>query len=101
VEPLTSQMAEYLGIPNGLMVKQVAHKSEAALAGLKAFDVILKVGSEAVTNVAGWDRALRANQGKAVQVTILRDKKQQTVTLQVDSKRHQGELKAQGLGNSV
>ena len=101
VEPLTSQMAEYLGIPNGLMVKQVAHKSEAALAGLKAFDVILKVGSEAVTNVAGWDRALRANQGKAVQVTIRRDKKQQTVTLQVDSKRHQGELKAQGLGNSV
>ena len=87
VEPLTSQMAEYLGVPNGLMVKQVARKSEAAAAGLKAFDVILKVGPEAVTNLAGWDRALRANQGKSVQVTILRDKKQQTLTLQVDSKR--------------
>jgi hypothetical protein len=92
VEPLTSQMAEYLGVPSGLMVKQVAHKSEAAAAGLKAFDVILKVGSEAVTNLAGWDRALRANQGKPVQVTILRDKKQQTLTLQVDSKHTQGEL---------
>ena len=44
VEPLTSQMAEYLGVPSGLMVKQVARKSEAAAAGLKAFDVILKVG---------------------------------------------------------
>jgi len=93
VEPLTSQMAEYLGVPNGLMVKQVARKSEAAAAGLKAFDVILKVGPEAVTNLAGWDRALRANQGKSVQVTILRDKKQQTVTLQVDSKRNHGALK--------
>jgi len=92
VEPLTSQMAEYLGVPNGLIVKQVARKSEAAAAGLKAFDVILKVGTEPVTNLAGWDRALRSNLGKPVQVTILRDKKQQTLTLQVDSKHRQGEL---------
>ena len=54
--------------------------------------MILKVGSEPVTNLAGWDRALRSNQGKPVQVTILRDKKQQTLTLQVDSKHHQGSL---------
>jgi predicted metalloprotease with PDZ domain len=94
VEPLTSQMAEYLGVPNGLMVKQVTRKSEAAVAGLRAFDVILKVGSEPVTNLAGWDRALRSNLGKPVQVTILRDKKQQTLTLQVDSKRH-GKLEFQ------
>jgi membrane-associated protease RseP (regulator of RpoE activity) len=97
VEPLTSQMAEYLGVPSGVMVKQVAHKSEAATAGLKAFDVILKVGPEAVTTLADWDRALRANQGKPVQVTILRDKKQQTLTLQVDSKHKQGELELKDL----
>jgi predicted metalloprotease with PDZ domain len=87
VEPLTSQMAEHLGVQNGLMVKQVTRKSEAAAAGLKAFDVILKVGSETVTNLSGWDRVLRANRGRPVQVTILRDRKQQTLTLQVDSKR--------------
>jgi serine protease Do len=97
VEPLTSQMAEYLGVQSGLMVKQVARKSDAANAGLKAFDVILKVGTEPVTNLAGWDRALRANQGKPVQITILRDKKQQTLTLQVDSKHHQGSLEKPAL----
>ncbi len=86
VEPLTSQMAEYLGVQGGLMVKQVARKSEAAAAGFKAFDVILKVGADSITTSADWDRALRSNQGKPVQVTILRDKKQQTLTLQVDSK---------------
>lgn len=90
VEPLTSQMADYLGVQSGLMVKQVARKSDAAAAGLKAFDVILKVGAEQIANVSGWDRALRANQGKSVQITILRDKKQQTLTLQVDSKHRQG-----------
>jgi serine protease Do len=86
VEPLTSQMAEYLGVQGGLMVKQVAKKSEAAKAGLKAFDVILKVGSDSIATSADWDRSLRSNVGKPVQVTILRDKKQQNVTLQVDSK---------------
>ena len=88
VEPLTSQMAEYLDVPSGLMVKQVARKSEAAAAGMKAFDVILKVGPEAISTLADWDRALRANEGKPVQVTVLRDRKQQTLTLQVDSKHH-------------
>jgi membrane-associated protease RseP (regulator of RpoE activity) len=88
VEPLTQQMAEYLGVSGGLMVRQVAHKSEADTAGLKAFDVILKVGPDAIATMADWERALHSNQGKPVQVTILRDKKQQTLTLQVDSKRH-------------
>jgi membrane-associated protease RseP (regulator of RpoE activity) len=92
VEPLTSQMSEYLGVPSGLMVKQVARKSEAEGAGLKAFDVILKVGTEGIATTADWDRALRSNQGKPVQVTILRDRKQQTLTLQVDSKHHHAEL---------
>jgi serine protease Do len=88
VEPLTSQMADYLGVSGGLMIKQVGRKSEAAVAGFKAFDVILKVGADSIATVADWDRALRSNQGKPVQVTILRDKKQQNLTLQVDSKHH-------------
>jgi C-terminal processing protease CtpA/Prc len=86
VEPLTSQMAGYLGIPAGLMVKQIARKSEAAAAGLKAYDVILRIGADSIATSADWDRALRSNQGKSVQVTVLRDRKQQTITLQVDSK---------------
>jgi membrane-associated protease RseP (regulator of RpoE activity) len=90
-------MAEYLGVPAGLMVKQVAKKSEAATAGLRAFDVILKVGVDSIATSADWDRALRSNQGKPVQVTILRDKKQETLTLQVDSKRHQGEVEFEDL----
>src|SRR4029079_292292 len=59
----------------------------AAVAGMKAFDVILKVGTENIATVSDWDRAMRANQGKTVAVTILRDKKQQTVNLLVDTKK--------------
>lgn len=88
VEPLTAQMADYLGISSGILVKQVSRKSEAAAAGLKAFDIILKVGADPIATTADWDRALRVNQGKSVQVTILRERKQQIITIQVDSRRH-------------
>jgi len=88
VEPLTAQMAEYLGVSGGLMVKQVTRKSEAATAGFHAFDVILKVGADSIATSADWERALRSNAGKPVPVTILRDKRQQVLNLQVDSKRH-------------
>ena len=106
VEPLTTQMAAYLGVQSGLMVKQVERKSEAATAGLRAFDVILRVGSEAIATSADWERALRSNQGKPVQLTILRDKKQQQLTLKVDSKRQKSQLdpkesSAPGAGHSV
>ncbi len=87
VEPLAAQTADYLGISSGVMIKQVSRKSEAAAAGLKPYDVILKVGAESINTVADWDRAIRANQGKPVAVTILRDRRQQTVNLQVDSKK--------------
>ncbi|MGB6975795.1 MAG: PDZ domain-containing protein [Terracidiphilus sp.] len=90
VEPLTRQMADYLDVVNGLMVKQVARKSEAAVAGMKAFDVILKVGPETIATLSDWDRALRSNKGKTVQVTILRNRKQQMLALQVDSKHPRG-----------
>lgn len=92
VEPLMAQTADFLGIQNGILVKQVARKSEAAAAGLKAHDVILKVGTESISTTADWDRSLRANQNKPVQVTILRDGKQMVLNLQVDSKHNKSEL---------
>lgn len=88
VEPLTSQMAAYLGVQSGLMVKQVTRKSPAETAGLRAFDVILKVGDNSIATSADWDRALRSSQGHSVPLLILRDKKQQTLTLNVAKKHH-------------
>jgi serine protease Do len=95
VEPLTAQTADFLGIQNGILVKQVARKSEAEAAGLKAHDVILKVGNEVISTTSDWDRALRANQNKPVPVTILRDGKQQVLNLQVDSKHNRSEVEYQ------
>lgn len=59
--------------------------------------MILKVGSDFIATSADWNRSLVANRGKPVQVTILRDKKQQTLTLQVDSKHQKGALEQENL----
>jgi S1-C subfamily serine protease len=93
---LTPQMANYLGLENGLYVRTVSTKSEAEFAGLKPHDVILKVGTDAMTTIADWERALNSNDGKSIQITIQREKHQITVTLQVDSKRHKGAVEGSG-----
>ena len=88
VEPLTAQMADFLGVTGGVMIKSVAHKSAADAAGLKAHDVILEVGGEQVATASDWERLLRSSVGKPVQVAIFRDRSKQLVLLQVDGKRH-------------
>jgi S1-C subfamily serine protease len=88
VEPLTAQMADFLGVTGGVMVKSVARKSAADVAGLRPHDVILEVGGEAVVTSSDWERLLRTSEGKPVQVEIIRDRTKQLVLLQVDGKRH-------------
>ena len=88
VEPLPAQMAAYLHVSGGVFVKQVARHSEAEAAGLKESDVVLRVGTDSISTPADWERTLKANQGKQVQIAILRDGRQQALALQVDSKRH-------------
>lgn len=88
VEPLTAQMADFLGVSGGVMIKNVARKSAADVAGLKPYDVILEIGGEAVVTSSDWERLLRTSEGKPVQVEIMRDRLKQLVLLQVDGKRH-------------
>jgi serine protease Do len=88
VEPLTAQMADFLGVSSGIMIKSVAHKSAADAAGLKPHDVVLQIGGENVVTSSDWERLLRSSEGKPVQVEILRDRMKQLFLLQVDGKRH-------------
>jgi len=88
VEPLTGQMADFLGLSGGVMIKSVARKSAADVAGLRAHDVVLEVAGEPVVTTSDWERLLRTAEGKPVQVEIMRDRVKQLVLLQVDGKRH-------------
>jgi S1-C subfamily serine protease len=89
LEKMTGQLADFFGVPTGagLLVRSVEPNSPAALAGMHAGDVVVRAASRTVTNLADWARALKSGRDKSVPVVVLRDKKEQTLLLTLDSKK--------------
>ena len=89
LEVMGPQLAEFFGTQGsaGLLVRHVDPSSPAADAGLKAGDVVVKVNSLQVVNGNDWSKTIHENRGKSVSVVVLRDKKEQTLTLTPDAKK--------------
>jgi membrane-associated protease RseP (regulator of RpoE activity) len=89
LEVMGPQLAEFFGAQGsaGLLVRHVDPNSPAADAGLKAGDVVVKVNSQQVVNGNDWSKTIHENRGKPVSVLVLRDKKEQTLTLTPDAKK--------------
>jgi serine protease Do len=83
VNPVRTQLADYFGVRSGtgLLVESVDSQSPAARAGLKAGDVVVKVDSQQMTSRNDWAKALRRHRGKLVQVTVMRNKQEQVLTM--------------------
>ena len=94
VDVLSTQLANYFGVSDGtgLLVKSVDENSPAASAGLKAGDVITKVNNDTMASRADWMKALHNNRGKQVQLTVMRDKKEQKLSMQAGEPKKKGEL---------
>ncbi len=88
LEKLTSQLGEYFGAPNsqGLLVTSVEKGGAADTAGLKAGDVITKVQNDRVSDLTDWRSAIRGKTG-SVPLTILRDKREQTINVKLPEQR--------------
>jgi serine protease Do len=90
-EPLgdEQQFAEFFGVKDGILVKAVDSNSAAEHAGIKAGDVIVKVGDTRVSSLREITAALRAMRSKgSYTLTIVRNKKETSVT--VISSQHGG-----------
>jgi membrane-associated protease RseP (regulator of RpoE activity) len=75
-----------------LLVKSVDENSPAATAGLKAGDVITKVNNGVMASRSDWLKTLHNNRGKQVQVTVMRNKKEQTLSMQAGEPKKKSEL---------
>ncbi len=86
-ESLNSQLADFFGVKEGVLVRFVIKGSAAEKAGLKAGDVITKIGDQKVTNPRDISNALRSTPaGKAFSVTGMRDRKETTVSATIEQK---------------
>ena len=89
LEKMSSQLADFFGVPNGtgLLVRSVQQNSPAALAGLHAGDVVIRANSRPVTSTGDWAKAIKNSHGHPFAIVVMRDKKEQTLTLTPDSKK--------------
>ena len=77
-ESVDSQLAEYFGVKQGVLVRFVMDGSAAQRAGLKAGDVLTKVGDRVVASPRDVTVALhsQAYAGKPVSIVFERDRKE-------------------------
>jgi membrane-associated protease RseP (regulator of RpoE activity) len=83
VDDVGPQLAEFFGLKQegGVLVKSVKKGSAGDTAGLKAGDVIVRVDGETVEDTSDLHLALRGSRDKEVRLTVVRDRREQAITI--------------------
>jgi S1-C subfamily serine protease len=85
VEDLEDQLAEYFGVKRGALITSVSKDTPGARAGLKAGDVITKIGEESIENTRDIRREIRRiDAGKEFTVEVMRERKPLSVKVTLD-----------------
>jgi serine protease Do len=102
VENLTPQLGEFFGAKNGngVLVRSVEKGSRADKAGLRAGDVITRVADQPVHDTSDFTHALHSHGSGSVNVAVIRDKKEQTLTITLPERKDSGEVIEESLEDS-
>ncbi|HTZ81947.1 MAG TPA: PDZ domain-containing protein [Candidatus Acidoferrales bacterium] len=94
VENITPQLGEFFGVKNGngVLVRSVEKGSRAERAGFHAGDVIVKVNDQAIHDTSDFSHAVRSRNGNSVNVAVMRDKKEQNLTLSLPAHKDSSDL---------
>ena len=95
IENLTPQLGLYFGVKdgNGVLVRSVDKGSRAEQAGFRAGDVIVKVNGSAVSDCTDFSRVVRERKESKAAVTIMRDRKEQNLTLTLPEPKRTGSVR--------
>ncbi len=90
-ENLTQQLGEVFGVKDGdgVLIRSVEKGSAADQAGLRAGDVIVRVGGSKVADLSDWNQALGEQKPGAVRIGIVRDKRPQTLSMTLPERTRQ------------
>jgi membrane-associated protease RseP (regulator of RpoE activity) len=94
VENITPQLGEFFGVKggNGVLVRSVEKGSRGEKAGFRAGDVVVKVNNQPVHDSSDFTHALRSSPGSTAAVTVMREKREQNLTLTLPEKKDSGSL---------
>jgi serine protease Do len=95
VENLTPQLGEFFGAKGGkgILIRSVEKGSRGEKAGFRAGDVIVRVNEQEVSDTGDFAHVLRSRKkDDKASVTIVRDKKEQTLTLTLAPAGQTGEI---------
>ncbi len=87
MQSLSGDLGEYFGVTDGkgALITEVLEDTPAEKAGLKVGDVVVAVNDETVESPGDVSSELRGkDRGEQVELTIIRDKNRQKVTVEVD-----------------
>ncbi len=94
VENITPQLGDFFGVKdgNGVLVRSVEKGSRAEKAGFRAGDVIVKVNGESVHDTSDFTHAVRSRNGNSVNVGVMREKKEQNLTLSLPARKESSDV---------
>ena len=89
VENLTPQLGEYFGVKggSGVLVRSVEKGSRGEQAGFHAGDVIIKINGANVSDASDFTRLLRTQSSDKTAITVIRERKEQNLTLSLPPRR--------------
>jgi serine protease Do len=88
-ENLTSQLGEFFGVKNGegVLVRSVEKGGPAEKGGLKAGDVIIRIGDEKLSDRSDFARLMRKyRSGGKLTLVVVRDKHEQTFSVELPAR---------------
>lgn len=94
VENITPQLGEFFGVKNGngVLVRSVEKGSRAEKAGFRAGDLVVKINDQPVHDTSDFAHGVKSRSGSSVKVVVMRDRKEQTLTLTLPSRNESGDL---------
>jgi len=94
VENITPQLGEFFGVKNGngVLVRSVEKGSRAEKAGFRAGDVIVKINDQPVHDTSDFTHVMRGRAGGSINVGVIRDKREQTLSLPLPESKDSGEI---------
>lgn len=101
ITPLTKQLAEHFGVEGGILVNSVRDGSPAFKAGIKAGDIIVEADGRSVKNEIDLIQTIGGKKEGDVQLTIVRDRGRQTISVTPEASKTPGFLFETEDGGSV